>query len=390
VQKKSRVVLIACQDYDRDRVQEAVDTGLGILGVAAALGKAAASGKPLLLKPNLLLPTAAEKGVTTHPAVFSAVARSLQKQGARLVFGDSPNGVFKPLAAARRCGLMEEAEALTIPMADFESGEDRHYPGGVQNKRFHVARGVLDAGAIVNLPRLKTHSLTIMTGALKNIFGVVPGGRKAEFHIKHPDVEGFSRMIADLNGLVHSDIVVMDAIKAMEGNGPSGGDLVDVGLLILSHDPVAVDAVCCRIMAIDPMSVPLIRFAHEMGLGNAHPESVECIGEDPASYVKRGFVIPMRAPTKSVPRFIFKLAKDLVVPKPVIDAAKCIKCGDCVQACPTTPKSLAQQDDAVPVYTYSTCIRCYCCQETCRQAAISVKPALLSRFFEKAEARPAK
>jgi uncharacterized protein (DUF362 family)/Pyruvate/2-oxoacid:ferredoxin oxidoreductase delta subunit len=381
VQKKSRVILVACPDYDRERVQVAVHVGLGLLGIKELLGKGVSSGKPLLLKPNLLLPAASEKGVTTHPAVFSGVARVLQKEGAKLVFGDSPNGIFKPQVAARRCGLMEEAEALGIPLVDFESGEDTHYPGGVQNKRFFVARGVLEAGGIVSLPRLKTHSFTVMTGALKNIFGVVPGGRKAEFHIKHPDVEGFSRMIADLNGLVRSDLIVMDAIKAMQGNGPGSGDLVDVGLLIFSDDPVAVDAIGCRIMNIDPMSVPLVRLAHEMGLGNANPETIECSGEHLGAYVKRGFVIPTRAPTKAVPRFVFKVAKDLVVPKPVIDPAKCIKCGDCVKTCPTTPKSLSQEKGAVPRYNYSTCIRCYCCQETCPQGAISVKPALLGRLF---------
>jgi ferredoxin len=278
-------------------------------------------------------------------------------------------------------GVLEEAKALGIPMADFETGEDVSYPEGAQNRRFHVARGALNAGAMINLPRLKTHSLTLMTGALKNTFGVVPGGRKAEFHIKHPDVEGFSRMIVDLNGLVRSRLVVMDAITAMEGNGPGSGDLVDVGLIIISEDPVAVDAVGCRIMGIDPLSVPMIRIAHELGLGNADSENIDLRGELLAGHARQGFKLPPRSPAERVPRIVFRLAKDLVVPKPVIDPATCIRCGECVTACPTTPKALTQAKGAVPRYNYSTCIRCYCCQETCREGAISVKPALLDRFF---------
>ncbi len=362
-------------------MDRAVRRGLDLLGADALAPVLEAAGRTVLLKPNMLRPSPPEKGVTTHPAVFSAVARRLQEMGADLVFGDSPTGIFKPLAAAERSGLLDEARALGIPLADFESEEEVSFPSGVQNRRFVIARGVREAGAIVNLPRLKTHNVTMMTGALKNIFGAIPGKRKAEFHIKHPDVEGFSRMIADLNGLVRSRLVVMDAIKAMEGNGPSGGDLVDVGLLIFSLDPVAVDAVSCRIMGIDPLSLPLIRVAQENGLGNASADGIEIRGARLADYVRTGFAVPARPLTENIPNFLFRIAKELLVAKPLIDPARCVKCGECVQSCPTLPKALSQDTGTVPRYNYSICIRCYCCQETCPEGAISVRNAPLGRLF---------
>jgi uncharacterized protein (DUF362 family)/Pyruvate/2-oxoacid:ferredoxin oxidoreductase delta subunit len=377
----SIVTIVSCPDYEPARVLEAVRRGFAGMDIQALLGDVIAQGKAVLLKPNLLLPAAAEKGVTTHPSVFSAVAQALREKGARLTFGDSPNGVFTPEAAARKSGLLEAAAALSIPMADFDTGEEVHFPGGVQNKRFTVARSVREAGAIINLPRLKTHSLTGMTGALKNMFGVVPGSLKAEFHIRHPDAESFSRMIADLNALVPSRLIVMDGIMGMEGNGPGSGTLVPVGLLLFSDDPVAIDAVACRIMGIDPMSVAVIRFAQEMGLGNARASAIELRGDNLQALMPRAFKMPARSPQEGVPKWAMRMAKDLIVPKPVIDAKACIKCGDCVAACPTTPKSLRQSRGAVPVYDYSTCIRCYCCQETCRQGAISLRKAPLSRFF---------
>jgi uncharacterized protein (DUF362 family)/ferredoxin len=377
LRRSSTVVLAACRDYDRERVLFAVRQGLGHFDVARIAADADAAGKPVLLKPNLLMAAAPEKGVTTHPAVFSAVSRVMQENGARLVFGDSPNLSSRPLAAARRCGLLAEAEALGIPLADFENGSDVSHPRGMQDRRFHIARGVLDAGAIINLPRLKTHTFTVMTGALKNIFGVVPGGRKAELHLSHSNVEDFSRMIVDLNGLVLSRLVVLDAIKAMQGNGPGSGELVDVGLLIISDDPVAADAVGCRIMGIDPLSVPQIRIAHESGLGNAHPESIELRGENIAHYIQRSFQVPPRSPSLRLPPTALRIARHLIVPRPVIDLSLCTRCGECVTSCPMTPKSIAIRNGGIPLYDYAACIRCYCCQETCRSGAISVKKAIL-------------
>jgi uncharacterized protein (DUF362 family)/ferredoxin len=309
--------------------------------------------------------------------VFAAVAGVLQQNGARLTFGDSPNLSARPLSAARRSGLLEVAESLGIPLADFENGEDVSYPQGLQERRFHIACGVRQAGAIVNLPRLKTHAFTTMTGALKNIFGVVPGGgRKAALHASHWNIEDFSQMIVDLNGLVRSQLVVLDSVKAMQGNGPNAGELVDVGLLIVSDDPVAADAVGCRIMGIDPLSVAQIRIAHESGLGNAHPESIDLRGESLHRYIARGFKVPARTPSFRVPSFALRIARALAVPKPIVSASRCAKCGECVASCPTTPKSITQIDGGIPAYDFRSCIRCSCCQETCPRGAISTKQAV--------------
>lgn len=377
MQQKSLVVLVACPDYDRERVLQAVRQGLAMLGGDWPSREPG----PILLKPNMLRPAPAEKGVTTHPAVFSAVARCLRERGARLAFGDSPNGIFTPIEVARRSGLLAEAEALGIPMADFQTGQDVSDTTGGRFRTFPLARGILEASAVVNLPRLKTHSLTVMTGALKNTFGAVVGSAKAALHITHPDAESFGRMIADVNRLVRSRLVVMDAIKVMEGNGPASGRLVDLGLLIFSVDPVAVDAVACRILGVDPLSIPFIRAAWEAGLGAAREEEIAIRGEPLARYTGRRLAIPARNLTRAIPPFLWKVAKDLLVAKPVIDPSACIPCGECVASCPTSPKSLAQERGKVPSYKYSTCIRCYCCQETCPQGAISVRPAPLARLI---------
>lgn len=379
---RSLVALAACSDYDRGRVFQAVARAVDLLGPDALPDPSTLDGKPLLLKPNMLRPAPAVRGVTTHPAVFFAVARLLKERGYSLTFGDSPNGMFSSLSVARQSGLLETASELGVPLADFDDGEDVSHPEGVRNRRFRIARGVLEASALINLPRLKTHGLTTMTGALKNVFGAVPGGLKSEYHITHPDVESFSQMIADLNGLIPSRLVVMDAITAMEGNGPANGSLRNLGLLIVSTDPVAVDAVGCRLVGIDPLTVDHVRMAEEAGLGNAHKDMIEIVGESLDPHRSPDFDVRARPLGRNVPRFVMRWAKSLVVSKPVIDPSACICCGQCTEACPTTPASVVQVNHGFPRYDYSTCIRCYCCQETCPQGAISIKAAPLSRLFE--------
>ncbi len=393
---RSRVALVACPDYERARVEEAVRKGLSLLGPGALPDLRGPGSRHLLLKPNLLKPVAPDRGVTTHPAVFAAVAGALRARGSAFAYGDSPNGMFSALAAARVSGLHAEAEALGVPLADFQTGDDVSFPGGTLDRRFTIARAVREAAGIVNLPRLKTHALTTMTGALKNMFGVIPGALKARYHVTHPDVESFSRMIVDLNCAVPSRLVVMDAITVMEGNGPANGRLRSVGLLIITTDPVAADAVGCRIMGIDPRSVAFVRIAEEAGLGNAGPDGIELLGEPLGGFVCPDLDVRVRPLVQNAPRFVMRIAKRLVASKPAIDSTRCTGCGQCVEGCPTDPKSLCRDDHAsrgvreyafrpkaVPRYLYSTCIRCYCCQETCPTGAINIRRAPLAGFFER-------
>jgi uncharacterized protein (DUF362 family)/Pyruvate/2-oxoacid:ferredoxin oxidoreductase delta subunit len=336
-----------------------------------------------MLKPNLLAPVVPAEGVTTHPAVFAETACTLREAGLDLAYGDSPGFGHRLAPTARRCGLAAEADRLGMPLADFEHGADVHWPKAAVHRQFHLAHAVLDARALVNLPKLKTHGLTTFSGALKNTFGVIPGFRKAEYHVTHPDLEGFSRMLADLNGLVRSGLVVMDAIEAMEGNGPRAGTLVHLGLLIVSDDPVAVDATACRIAGIEADRVPALRMAEEAGIGFAAADRIEVRGDPVDGLAARRFALPPAHLTRRLPGFLFRAAKDLMVPKPSIVASRCRRCGECVHACPVAPKALSQQAGGVPRYAYGRCIRCCCCQEACPHGAVEILPAPLAGLFDR-------
>ena len=156
---------------------------------------------------------------------------------------------------------------------------------------------------------------------------------------------------------------------------------MDLGLLLVSTDPVAVDAVACRILGIEPLSLPFLRAASEAGLGCAREEEIEIRGEPLAAWTGRRFSVPARNLADRVPPALWRVARSLFIGKPVIDAAACVACGECVASCPTSPKSLAQEPGKVPCYSYAGCIRCYCCQETCPQGAISVRAAPLARLL---------
>lgn len=214
-----KVALVRCDSYDYSEVKRAVDRGLSLIGGPEAFVKA---GEKILLKPNFLTAEAPEKCVTTHPAVFKAVAEVFKGIGTVLSYGDSPAfGSMENVARKSRVGNI--AAELGIPPADFHNGKEVSFKEGIQNKKFMLAKGVLESDGLISLPKLKTHGLTRMTGCVKNQFGCIPGFLKGEFHVKLPDVNDFARMLVDINMLVKPRLFIMDAIIGMEGNGPRGG-----------------------------------------------------------------------------------------------------------------------------------------------------------------------
>lgn len=381
VYNMSKVALIKCESYDYEKVRSAVKKGLELLGGAEAFVK---PGENILLKPNLLSADPPERCVTTHPSVFKAVGEIFKEAGALLTYGDSP-GFHSPKAAARKSGIADAAEELGISLADFNNGEEVPFHEGVQNKRFVIAKGVLESDGLISIPKLKTHGFARMTGSVKNQFGCIPGPLKGEMHVRIPNVFDFSRMLIDLNRLLKPRLYIMDGIMAMEGNGPRGGTPKKMNVLLLSADPIALDATVCRIINLDPEFVPTIKVGAEMGLGTFDESSIEVVGDPIDSFrnpdfdVKREPVKPFRVGSA------LQFARNLVVPKPFIDKSKCVKCGVCVNICPVKPKAVNWHDGIKtnpPTYKYKTCIRCYCCQEMCPESAIHQKVPLIRKLIK--------
>jgi uncharacterized protein (DUF362 family)/NAD-dependent dihydropyrimidine dehydrogenase PreA subunit len=378
MENKSRVVLIKCDTYEIEPVRAAIKRGLELLGGA---GKFAASGEKILVKPNLLVGDPPDKCVSPHPLVFQAVLEELKSTGASLSFGDSP-AVGSLSIAARTSGLLPVAEKLGIPMADFQTSETVSFPQGNLIKQFTLVKDVVDADGVISLCKMKSHALTRITGAVKNQFGCVPGMLKSEFHASLPNAQVFSRMLVDLNLLIKPRLFIMDGIIAMEGNGPRNGTPKKMNVILMSTDPVALDATVCRLVNLDVKLIDTITFGEEFGLGTAN---VEILGDPAESSIAPDFKVNREPASTTTGRngLFSTLVRKYVSQRPVIDPEKCIRCGKCEEICPAQPKALtwANGHKQPPVYDYSLCIRCFCCQETCPHEAITVKTPLIHRLI---------
>ena len=373
---KSKVALVRCNSYDISEVRQAVSRGLELIGGAGSFVNA---GEHILLKVNLLVGEVPEKCVNTHPSVFRCVAEQFAASGAIVQYGDSP-GFGTPHAAAKKSGIADVAEEMNIALADFKDGREVFYEEGVQNKKFFIANGILDADGVISLPKLKTHALERFTGSIKNQFGCVVGMRKGEFHVKLPDATDFARMLVDLNNFVKPRLYIMDGIVAMEGNGPRGGTAKPMNVLLFSTDPVALDATASRLINLNPLYVPTTLLGAETGAGTFIEEDIEIIGDELKDFICKDFNV-VRSPVKAIKKTqMVSFLNNRLVAKPVIIPEKCTQCGTCVQSCPVEGKAVNWQNGdhtIAPVYDYKKCIRCYCCQEMCPEGAIVLKDPVI-------------
>lgn len=390
----THVVLCRVKDYDPFLVRTALSGAFRLLDVKGCFQP----GEKILVKPNLLSAVSPERAVTPHPVVFAALAEALTGMDLTLSYGDSP-AMSQPAAAARMAGLSEIADRMGIAQADFSTSTSIRFSQGVHFKEAPIAAGVLAADGLVNLCKLKTHALTGMTGAIKNLYGIIVGPRKAQLHVQYPDLQSFAYMLSDLNREFPPRLTVMDAVVAMEGNGPMNGNPRSCGWLIIGFDPVAIDTVGAVIMGYDPDELTILKTAQKAGLGLADPGTIRIAlfdattGETTGQGSLRDYSSQLTMPDfvrPAVSRSLMTLAtkvagpliKRHVMERPVIRPEVCTRCGQCVQACPVDPKALSQkQPGAVPVYQYDRCIRCYCCQEICPAGSIIVEPAWPGRML---------
>jgi len=367
------VTVTRCASYDPEAVRTAVTASLGPLG---GIGKFVGKGQRVLVKPNLLASRTPAEAVTTHPAVVQAVVELVQAAGAVAIIGDSPGG--RNLGSSyerllRRTGMMGVVEATGCEWVSFDdSVTEMQAPDAKSFRRFTVGKAVTDADRIIVLPKLKTHQLTYYTGAVKVLYGYIPGLRKAEYHLHTGagDAEAFSDLLLDLHGVRPPTLAVMDAVVGMEGQGPSNGSPRGIGLILASESCPALDLVACSIIGFDPMQVPTVRKAGERGIGPRNLEEVLVSGE-PLEHVRvKDFARPRTMILGRVPRSLVSAVGYLFGTRPSIRRGRCISCGKCAEGCP--PKAIRYTKGEIPTIRYRHCIRCYCCQELCPQGAVEV------------------
>jgi ferredoxin len=279
----------------------------------------------------------------------------------------------------RKCGM---EDALPGWLERVEFSESRRCPTA-SHPSLELAAAALDAGALVNLPKLKTHAYTGLTLAVKNLFGCVTGTKKAQWHLRAGEnPELFAKLLVEIAYSFPPGLIVVDGVVGMEGNGPGSGDPRALGLLVAGDDPTAVDAVIARIAGFPEEAVPTLAAARRAGLGQPDLERIEVLGERLADVAVKDFR-PAAADTGigvGIPRVLRGVLRGALTGRPVIDANLCRLCGRCAEACP--PKAIAMDAarKAYPRIDRARCIRCFCCQEMCPHRAITVRQGWLRRW----------
>lgn len=374
----ARVAVVRCPSYEAEALSGAVRRSLELVG---GLGSFLDAGTKVFVKINHLSPHAPpDRAICTHPEFVREVLRVLLERDVRVTVGDDVN--FGRGDEFLTTGFRQACAELGVPLANLrESGFTKIPLRGAVLNSVYIARPVLEADLVLNLPKLKTHSFTIFTGAVKNMYGVIPYGLRLDGHRRFLRNDLFSRMLVDVFSAVPRQLTIMDAVIGMEGEGPSSGVPKKIGLIISGADGVAVDAVASGIAGYDPFHVFTTYEAHARNLGLGDLRRIEVVGEKLADVQVRDFR-PSSAATalfsRWVPSFIYAHMSGQLILTPEVVPAKCTACLDCINICPAETISLVRNKARVDE---ARCIHCLCCHEVCVHRSIRLKQRPVGRIL---------
>ena len=364
----SKVAMVRCAGYDTKKVYDAVKRAVDLVG---GIEKFVKPGMKVLLKPNLLSARPPEDAVDTHPEVVRAVARLVKAAGCHPTLGDSPGGYGKNInEVLEKSGMKRIALEEGIELVKFNSSKSID---GIP-----VSRHVLDADCVISIPKIKTHSITVLTAAIKNMYGAVVGLYKAECHSKAPKEEDFAKIIAKIYSITRPELTIVDGIVVMEGDGPAAGQTRNMNAIIAGTDAVSIDSSIAMLVGLNPLDVLVTKEACLMELGEADPSRIEIVGDDVATFTMKDFKLPQTTILKMIPKVIANGIASMIRFRPYIDSALCTRCNLCKITCPVDAIDIDKKSCKID---YAKCVRCLCCHEVCPYKAISIKKNVLTRLI---------
>lgn len=375
---KRDVALVRCESYERDLVEERVALAFELVGGPSAV---VGDGESAFLKVNALLPALPESAVTTHPEVVRAVVRQLQKVTDRITIGDSPGGPYNRSLLKRfydKTGFARVAEETGASLGFDTSVEQVTIADGKMMKAFSICGAMREADRLISIPKFKTHMFMNISGAIKNLFGAVPGMTKFTYHSRFKRDSDFADLLVDVALAAGADFHIVDAVVGMDGDGPRGGDLKPMGFLAAGSDAFAVDLLLMELTGLDARANKPLAAAIDRGLCTGRTADLNILGEDPAGLAVPGFRLPTgKNINERIPGFVMDKFASMVSLRPKPSPGRCTGCRKCADICPGSAITMAYK---VAIVDPKRCIKCYCCHELCEYDAIDLERPLLMRL----------
>jgi uncharacterized protein (DUF362 family)/NAD-dependent dihydropyrimidine dehydrogenase PreA subunit len=367
----SKVIIKECSEYNSDLLVNKLNSGIELLG---GWGSYITPGMKVLLKVNLIGPKTSDTAAITHSEFVRALTRILKGLGCIVWIGDSSGGAIAGKAPTKQSFIVSGLDSVAREEGAVIKNFDKE--GVVKVKiasgnggEMYIAKPMYEADFIINLPKLKTHSAGIYTGAVKNLFGCIPGLKKAEYHKMAPNPKDLGMVIADIHDSVKVGLHIMDGVTAMQGEGPTAGEVCNSGKILFSIDPLALDTVAVSMLDMEIEDVPILICARERGLGESVLNKIDLDGDFNSPPKLKNFKYPKRfRSSKKINYSALVKVIDFLKARPRINLKVCKHCNMCVESCPV--KAINKESKKI---NYESCIECMCCHELCMHKAVELR-----------------
>ena len=373
------VAIAYCDKYDKQLIKDKLSELMQVIDGFSNIK----AGMHVGIKANLVAAGKPETAVATHPIVIAALTELLKEKEVSVTVGDSGGCPYNSSFMAhiyKVCGMNVVEQAGGKMNRDY-SERDVSFPEGKICKSFRYTAWLDSCDIIINICKLKSHGMMGLSNACKNLFGVIPGTIKPEYHFRFPNPNDFAEMILDIGNYVKPVLHICDAVIAMQGNGPTKGEPYPLNAILVAKDPYLLDWVAATLVGMGIEDVPTLQAAKRRGyLPESFSEisiygNTDCFNAKDFQIIQNHNSLLFSDDTTWLGKFERQFLTKALESKPKVNKSECIGCRKCESICPAKAIII---NNGKPCIDREKCIRCFCCQEFCPKGAMKVHRAWIA------------